>query len=108
MIESYQAASLETAACIWEHVLDVLHNGAGSKGLRGQAERIREEMGTSALRITAIGWTALADADWGLVKDDYDQPFDWAFIPAWVRANVDWSGCTPEVRSTRLIPGRDV
>lgn len=108
MSETYPAASLETAACIWKHVLEVLHNGAGSKGLRGQVERVREAMGTSALRLTAIGWTPLADADWAVVKDGYDMPFDWEFIPAWVRANIDWSGELPAVIVPRRIPGRDV
>lgn len=95
MKEHYDASSLETAACLWEAVLEILNNGAGQKGLRAQAQRIREQMGTSALRLTVLRWVDLIDADWARVKDDYDKLFDWDFVPEWIAANIDWSGDKP-------------
>jgi hypothetical protein len=93
--ETYPATSLETAACLWEAVLEILNGGAGHKGLRAQAQRIRENMGTSGLRLAVLRWTELVDADWAKVKDEYDQPFDWEFVPEWIAQNIDWSGETP-------------
>jgi hypothetical protein len=52
-------------------------------------------MGTSALRLTVLRWVELIDADWAKVKDTYDQPFDWEFVPEWIATNIDWSGETP-------------
>lgn len=92
---TYKASSLETAACVWEAVLDILNGGAGQKGLRHQAQRIRENMGTSALRLAAMRWVDLVDAEWAKVKDTYDQPFDWEFVPEWIARNIDWSGEMP-------------
>lgn len=95
MKETYPATSLETAACLWEAVLEILNGRAGQKGLRHQANRIREQMGTSALRLTVLRWVELIDADWAKVKDEYDQPFDWEFVPEWIAQHIDWSGDTP-------------
>lgn len=95
MKEVFSAESLETAACLWEAVLDLLNGGAGQKGLRHQANRIREQMGTSALRVTVLRWVELIDAEWAKVKDEYDQPFDWEFVPEWIATNIDWSGSSP-------------
>lgn len=95
MKETYPVTSLETAACLWEVVLEILNGGASYIGLRAQAQRIRENMGTSALRLTVLRWTELVDADWAKVKDEYEQPFDWEFVPTWIAHNIDWSGETP-------------
>lgn len=88
MKDTYSAASLETAACLWEAVLE---------------QRIRhplindtfERMGTSELRLTVLRWTELVDAAWQRAKDSYDRPFDWEFVPDWVARNIDWSGDQP-------------
>lgn len=93
--KQYPAASLETAAVLWEAVLEILNGGAGHKGLRAQAQRIREELGTGGLRLTVLRWVDLIDADWAKVKDTYDQPYDWEFVPDWIAANIDWSGDRP-------------
>lgn len=96
--KQYPASSLETAACAWEAVLEILNSGAGRKGLRSQANRIREEIGTSGLRLIVMGWVDEIDAAWAVVKDQYDQPFDWEFVPGWIAENIDWSGQQPVIR----------
>lgn len=105
--KSYTSTSLETSACLWEAILD-WSSGLGAKGQRAHVERAREEMGTSHLRLTVIGWTDAADEDWAKVKDSFDRPYDWEFIPEWVAANVDWSSGRPVLREKRLIPGIDL
>lgn len=107
MDDTYPAASLETAACLWEAVLEILSGGAGQRGLRAKAQRARENMGTSGLRRTVLAWTEAADADWAVVKDTYDAPFDWEWIPEWIVLNVDWDGHAPELRTKRLVPGEN-
>lgn len=105
MEKTFTAASLETAACLWEAVQEMLNGSAGHRGLRAKAQRVRENMGTSGLRKTVLGWTEAADADWEKVKETYDAPFDWEWIPEWVVLNVEWDGHAPELRSKRLVPG---
>ncbi len=91
----YTTASLETAACAWEAVLEILNGGAGEKGLRHKAQRIREKIGTAELRLLVLRWVELIDAEWAKVKDTYDSPFDWEFVPDWIARNIDWSGDRP-------------
>lgn len=96
--KQYHPSSLETAAVAWEAVLEILNGGAGQKGLRAEANRIRDEIGTSGLRLTVLEWVDEIDAAWAEVKDQYDQPFDWEFVPAWIADNIDWSGDRPTYR----------
>lgn len=88
MKDTYPATSLETAACLWECVLDRRNDSP-------QINDAFNRMGTSALRLTVLRWTELVDAAWEKVKDEYDQPFDWEFVPDWISENIDWSGDTP-------------
>lgn len=104
--KQYSATSLETAACLWEAVLEILNGGAGQKGLRAHANRCRENLGTSHLRLTVLAWVDAVDADWATVKEEcWDKPYDWEWIPEWIANNVDWSGNGPELRSPRIVPG---
>lgn len=93
--KQYSATSLETAACLWEAVLEILNGGAGQKGLRAQAQRIRESMGTAELRSTVLRWVDLIDAEWAKVGDEFSGPYDWEFVPDWIARNIDWSGDRP-------------
>lgn len=101
----YPAASLETAACLWEAVLDFEREAddddATDEGKRrGSLIRAaREEMGTSHLRLTVLQWVDAVDAAWLAVDTDngafprggqYDDAFDWAFVPNWIAENVEW------------------
>lgn len=102
---AYRAASLETAACLWEAVLDMESNGGYALASPEKAERAaqikaaRDALGSSHLRLTVIGWTDALDAAW-LDADgcddmgrggQYGGSFDWDFVPGWIIANVDWS-----------------
>lgn len=95
MERKYDTESLETAACVWEAVLDILNGSAGEKGLRKKAQRIRENLGTAELRCLVLRWVDLIDAEWAKVKEDYDGPFDWEFVPDWIASNIDWTGDRP-------------
>jgi len=105
----YPADSLETAACIWEAVLDMASETTGDvrspnpvREARAVAIRaVREAIGTSALRLAALGWVDVVDAAWREAdRDGYGEPFDWGFVPDWIIRNVDWSGPNaPTVRA---------
>jgi hypothetical protein len=88
MPDTYPAASLETAAAIWEAVLDI-------KESNPEVKATFENIGTSHLRCAAVRWTELVDAAWERVKDEYEGSWDWEFIPDWLAANIDWSGPNP-------------
>ncbi len=105
---AYRAASLETAACLWEAVLEMEAIGAPGAMVcpdveaekRGAMIRAtREALGSAQLRLTVIGWTDLVDAAWIEADgcDDmgrggqYGGPFDWEFVPGWIVANIDWN-----------------
>lgn len=103
--KTYPAASLETAACLWEAVLELLHEVPAGETAQ-LVEAARERIGTGHLRLTVIGWTDAADEDWAKVKTDlWDKPFDWEWIPEWLANNADWSSHLPVLRSPRVVPG---
>ena len=91
----YSASSLETAACLWEAVLD-MEQGQEFGSL---IQAARKAMGSSHLRLTVIGWTDMVDAAWQEADGcedlgrggQYGAPFDWEFVPGWIAANVDWT-----------------
>lgn len=103
----YPGASLETAACLWEAVLDFEREAddddATDEGKRrGSLIRAaREAIGSAALRLSVLSWVDAVDAAW-LAADtgngafpgggQYDDAFDWAFVPNWIAENVDWDG----------------
>ena len=90
---------LETAACLWEAVLDLQNASGAAATLAEQIQATREAIGTAALRFTVIGWSDAVDAAWQIADTDptcpgggqYGGAFDWEFIPEWIVANVDWS-----------------
>lgn len=83
MPDTFPAASLETAACLWEAVLErrddpLIHSAF-------------ERLGTSSIRLTVLNWVQLVDAAWAKARDTHDAPFDWEFVPQWISANIDWT-----------------
>ncbi|SDA14765.1 hypothetical protein [Sphingomonas sp. NFR15] len=98
----YGGVHLETAACLWEAVLDLEQIDAGDlstpEQIRAQAiHDCRAAIGSSHLRLTVVGWTDAVDAAWKAVDDptgnapgQYTESFDWDFVPGWIIANVDW------------------
>lgn len=87
-------ASLETAACLWEAVLDLRDRPRTDPDAIGLALMIRkacDAIGTASLRMTVIGWTDAVEADWRAAEHDYPLCFDWDFVPGWVIDHVDWT-----------------
>ncbi len=104
----YRASSLETAACLWEAVLEMESDTDGEWSALISATRAA--IGTSALRLTVIGWTDAVDAAWQAADGcedmgrggEYDGPFDWEFVPGWIAANVDWT----DPRNPQVLPSK--
>lgn len=114
----YPASSLETAACLWEAVLEMegvdltlLPKGRANRAEIGERalaiKAARERVGTVGLRLTVIGWTEAVDAAWKAADDpkgtgyggEYPHAFDWDFVPYWIAENVDWGTVYPSMRS---------
>lgn len=113
--QPFPAASLETAACLWEAVCEMEQNGdtrsadPDLEARGGMIRAAREAMGSSALRLTVIGWTGAVDAAWLEQGDKYDFPFDWEFVPGWIARNVDWSNpYAPCVKPPRVMVAGDI
>lgn len=80
-----RADEVEAACCIWEHALERQGEGgdmAAAFSLHG-ANEMRQFAMTLAIPCH-LAWSALHEAG------QYDEPFDWEFVPAWCAANVDW------------------
>lgn len=90
MKESYAAASLETAACLWEAVLERRDDPDVNSAF--------ERLGTSEVRSIVLRWVELLDAAWQKVEETYDAPFDWEFVPQWISAHIDWTTDRPSYR----------
>lgn len=94
MQESTSTFALKTAACLWEAVLTLRDHPATDPNATELALDIRasfELIGTSAMRMTVIGWTDTVNAAWATVGDDYLLSFDWDFVPDWIIRHIDWS-----------------
>jgi hypothetical protein len=109
MQDSNCTFALETAACLWEAVLSLRDNPLTSPTDIERALLIRETfkaIGTAALRMTVVGWTAAVDAAWGKVADDYAMSFDWDFVPDWIIRHIDWSDpFCPVIQQGRVYVG---
>ena len=89
MNTEYVAAHLETAATLWEAVLEM-------KETHPPVKAAFERIGTSHLRLITVGWTLAADAEWAKVKEtNWDTCWDWDWIPALIEKHVDWSAHEP-------------
>jgi hypothetical protein len=96
----YARGPLETAACLWEAVLELCSGETSPGGLKEAVQASREMLGTSELRSTVIGWAEAVDAAWREADTDggkfpdggqYENAFDWEFVPNWIAENIDWS-----------------
>lgn len=100
------SSALETAACLWEAVLSLRDRPVSHPENIELALQIRssfEAIGTSALRMTVIGWSDAVEQAWAKVGEDYPLSFDWDFVPAWIDAHIDWSEpANPVVRLQAL------
>ncbi|WP_298673142.1 hypothetical protein [uncultured Sphingomonas sp.] len=94
MDDSTHSFALETAACLWEVVLDLRDRPVTDPDALALATAIDaafKAVGAAEMRLTVIGWTGAVDAAWTAVRDNYDRCFDWDFVPEWIVANIDWS-----------------
>ncbi|MFC3443852.1 hypothetical protein ACFOKF_22135 [Sphingobium rhizovicinum] len=93
-MEQYNKTSLETAACLWEAVLNLRDNPITAREDIAVVLEIRaafEALGTAAVRLVVVGWTDAVEAAWKQQADNYPLCFDWDFVPAWIIDTVDWS-----------------
>jgi hypothetical protein len=121
MADTYQPHHLETAACLWEAVLDFEQcpidgiadaDRTPREQLAADIAAARENIGSSGLRNIIIGWTDEVDASWNRVDGfehgrrlaNYGGAFDWEFVPEWLALNVDWSSNYPALRSPLRDP----
>ncbi|AOF95185.1 hypothetical protein BSY17_3347 (plasmid) [Sphingobium sp. RAC03] len=100
----YTLSHLETAACLWEAVLElrdrpVTNSDASSRALA--LHKCVDTLGTAALRLVVVGWVEAVEAAWRAVEGEYPLSFDWDFVPRWIADTVDWSDPRhPVIRGT--------
>ncbi|GBH32848.1 DUF5983 family protein [Sphingobium xenophagum] len=90
----YTLSHLETAACLWEAVLEqrdrlVTNPDANSRALA--LRKCVDILGTAALRLVVVGWVDAVEAAWRAVEGEYPLSFDWDFVPRWIADTIDWS-----------------
>ncbi|MFT4055133.1 MAG: hypothetical protein QM681_11560 [Novosphingobium sp.] len=87
-------AQFETAACLWEAVLEFRDSPVpDAEGLE-RACAIRRAcavLGTAALRLLVVGWVDPLEAAWRSREGDFPLAFDWDFVPRWIAERIDWS-----------------
>lgn len=100
-------SALETAACLWEAVLNMRDNPSTDPDAIARALAIRatcDAVGTASLRLTVVGWTSAVEAAWSPVADHYDACFHWHFVPDWIVRHIDWSDAAhPTIRRQSLL-----
>jgi hypothetical protein len=82
-----QHERLITAMCVWEELLE-------QKDARQEVLACFEAIGTNGVRYYAALWCEKVDTAWNTLTPDEQEasvPFDWEFVPAWLKENVDWS-----------------
>lgn len=72
-----------TALCVWEAILEIRD--------RPDVSEAFEAAGTNAIRSWALVLAAHLEEDWKKVEHEYDECFDWEYVPDWIYHNVDWS-----------------
>ncbi|SER15297.1 hypothetical protein SAMN05518866_105215 [Sphingobium sp. YR768] len=90
----YTLSHLETAACLWEAVLELRDRPVTNSDASGLAFALRkcvDTVGTAALRLIVVGWVDAVEAAWSVVEGEYPLSFDWDFVPRWIADAVDWS-----------------
>lgn len=90
----YTLSHLETAACLWEAILELRDRPATDPDAIARALAIRKSfdaLGTSALRYVVVNWVDALEASWAASEGDYPLSFDWDFVPHWIVETIDWS-----------------
>lgn len=100
----YTLSHLETAACLWEAVLELRDRPETTPDASSLALALRkcaDTLGTAALRLIVVGWVDAVEAAWRTVEGEYPLSFDWDFVPRWIADTIDWSDPRrPVIRAT--------
>lgn len=103
----YTLSHLETAACLWEAVLDLRDRPETTPDASSLALALRkcvDTLGTAALRLIVVGWVDAVEAAWRTVEGEYPLSFDWDFVPRWIADTIDWSDpYRPVIRATAPV-----
>lgn len=87
----------EAAACLWEEVLENRE--------RPDVRAAFEHRGCADLRATVCGWAEPVHRDWEQASaNGYDDPFDFEFVPAWIKANVTFGAYGAQLAAKRTFP----
>lgn len=74
MDDPSDAFALETAACLWEAVLNLRDNPTTHpESLAYEIRAAFDALGTAGMRMMVIGWTGTVDAAWEAVREGYDM-----------------------------------
>tara|TARA_R110000787_G_scaffold79023_2_gene172645 strand:+ start:3859 stop:4815 length:957 start_codon:yes stop_codon:yes gene_type:complete len=103
----YTLSHLETAACLWEAVLELRDRPETTPDASSLALALRtcvDTLGTAALRLIVAGWVDAVEAAWRAVEGEYPLSFDWDFVPRWIADTIDWSDARrPVIRATAPV-----
>jgi hypothetical protein len=87
----------EAAACLWEEVLENRD--------RPDVRAAFDNCGSADLRATVCGWAEPVHRDWEEASaNGYDDPFDFEFVPAWIKANATFSEAGAVLAVRRSFP----
>lgn len=90
----YTLSHLETAACLWEAVIELRDHPTAAPhaiDLALAMGKSIDALGTAALRFVVVGWVEAVEAAWRAVEGEYPLSFDWDFVPRWIADAIDWS-----------------
>lgn len=90
----YKLSDLETAACLWEAILELRDHPATDPDAIGLALAMRKAfnaLGTATLRYVVVTWVDAVEAAWAAREGGYPLSFDWDFVPRWIVDTIDWS-----------------
>ncbi|MEG8221414.1 hypothetical protein OSJ57_12380 [Sphingomonas sp. HH69] len=100
----YTLSHLETAACLWEAVLELRDRPETTPDASSLALALRkcvDTLGTAALRLIVVGWVDAVESAWRTIEGEYPLSFDWDFVPRWIADMIDWSDPRrPVIRAT--------
>lgn len=72
-----------TALCLWERALE----------MRGEipAQSTFDYIGYCQVRSHIIELAEFCWKDFEKIREDYDDSFDWEFVPKWMSENLTWT-----------------
>jgi len=87
--QSFDDNEVHTAMCIWEEVLDRLNDDYAPQN---KWETYRSNFGTATLRQHVIEFARPIEDAWeAMHPDEFDDPFDWEFVPLFLDVCVTYT-----------------